>query len=94
MSAKNRLRKLPHLLSSLPQNGKHALIRPTTYPPDSFYFVTRSRLRFSPIPSPSASNAPSSEKEKGKEREVIVDPVEAPGLRAHGRACGMLFWKG
>ncbi|KAK4684357.1 hypothetical protein P7C73_g5828, partial [Tremellales sp. Uapishka_1] len=61
---------LPQLLASLPQSGKRSLIRPTSFPPTSFYRVTRSKLRFTPT------------------------SAESETLKAHGRAYGLLFWKG
>lgn len=88
--------QLPTLLSSLPSNGKLALVRPSTYPPDSFYLVTRTRLRFSATPS-LTTFSPDPATAKGKEKEVVAEvdpPVQAGGVKAHGKAWGMLFWKG
>ena len=108
--------KLPHLLSSLPANGHHALVRPHCFPPTSFYLITRTRLRFRPTelpaatPPPVASEKPvtvvgagtkagvgagtSAGRERLKREVKAVDVMQAGGLKAHGRAYGMLFWNG
>ncbi|KAL7422079.1 hypothetical protein Q5752_002722 [Cryptotrichosporon argae] len=101
--------KLPALLASLPSSGTHALVRPAHWPPNSFYRVTRTKLKFrlaqpgsSALGSGSSSGSaagsgPALGAGAGSSTVPTEDAaaaVEQAQVRVSGKAWGQLVWNG
>ncbi len=55
-----QIQKLPQLLATLPKDGLHALVRPSTWPEHQFFKITKTKLRFRPKVEEAGSSSSSS----------------------------------
>ena len=70
---------LPKLLAGLPKHGRDQLVQPVSWQtkyPNSFYKITRTKLRFRPIEEAGNPAAVAASNDKGKAKEVARDEDE------------------
>jgi len=70
---------LPKLLAGLPKHGRDQLVQPVSWQtkyPNSFYKITRTKLRFRPIEEGGNSASIAASTDKGKAKEVARDEDE------------------
>ncbi|ORY32104.1 hypothetical protein BCR39DRAFT_524170 [Naematelia encephala] len=70
-------RRLASLLSRLPSNGLHAIVRPHNAPSDAFYIITRSRLTFKPSPIALSPKSPSTQSSSSSSTQRVKKAVKS-----------------
>jgi hypothetical protein len=78
------LSSLPNLASSSSSRSTPILVRPAQWPADSFYTVTRTKLKY-------RAGAAGASAEQGQAQAL---EGQVASVKAGGKAWGQLFWKG
>ncbi|WRT66841.1 uncharacterized protein IL334_003804 [Kwoniella shivajii] len=85
---------LPRLLASIPSTSKPILLKPSKWPSNSFYLVTRQDLQFTSSASSSPSTTTATPVDGSSSTSIGEQDIRQERLKVKGRVWGLKFWQG